>query len=162
MVRTTWCIRCLVFIFRTILLDLWSLPQNWLTGYLSDSLERIFYADAPVDLRPSNLVASNTTAGSHQQSQLHTQLKATGNGQKEGRKDTSEKAMGAAEEGAGVAESNSSPDQKPAVAEDPKRGPSLLKALHRQFFWRWWLAGFLTLVSRELLRDISILLYTRN
>lgn len=28
--------------------------------------------------------------------------------------------------------------------------PSLTKALHQQFFWRWWFAGFLILVSREL------------
>ena len=37
----------------------------------------------------------------------------------------------------------------------PAPSPSLPKALHRQFFWRWWLAGLLTLISRKCTSPIA-------
>lgn len=98
--------------------DFWELPQERLTGSVTDSLETNFYSRCPPEKRPESLRDSLKAPEDADASSLS---------EKEG-----PEVIGT------------------TAVEDSKSSPydsSLIKALHTTFFYSWWTAGVLQLLS---------------
>ncbi|KAI0929440.1 hypothetical protein AcV7_005292 [Taiwanofungus camphoratus] len=142
--------------------DLWQLPTERLTGALSDVVERNFYERCPPEQRPPHLRSSiGSDTG------RHSSRSSTSSRTAENDKDVVDEkdAAGADEkitpEPELVQETFSNPSTNKGKgkgkarlasepAKDKKYDASLLKAIHKTFFFRWWAAGILTLAANTL------------
>lgn len=130
--------------------DLWQLPPDRLTGNLSDEVERAFYDRCAPEQRPAFLrersppehgevvkdSASSTTEAPGDEKQAFAEkrdAKLEGNVAPEAPSHT-----------------GNNQDTAPGPVNKKKYDGSLLKALHKTFFWRWWSAGILTLIANTL------------
>lgn len=111
--------------FRLIFkLDLWDFPTNLQTSSIANELEGNFFRRCPPEKRPSFLQSSNQNP----MSPTPTEAAA---------KDADLEGVRYEEQG------------KKKQAYDS----SLMKALHQTFFYRWWFAGLLKLLSGALQRS---------
>ncbi|KAH8103346.1 multidrug resistance-associated ABC transporter [Cristinia sonorae] len=111
--------------------DLWQLPSRNLTDSLSSTLEANFYERCPPEKRPAflrNNDASSTSAVTA----------PTASGKKTTQSEAEEK------------ESNTRTAHSSQEKKSPQHDSSLIKALHKTFFYRWWFAGLLKLISDTL------------
>jgi ATP-binding cassette, subfamily C (CFTR/MRP), member 1 len=115
--------------------DFWELPNPQLTSTLSTELENIFYLRCPPEKRPEYYRSQYSPSVSPKEEEPTS---SPGNKENtEGEKTTSYKWY------------SSWFHKKPKVfkADNEKYDSSLLKALHRTFFVRWWTAGILVLIA---------------
>jgi ATP-binding cassette, subfamily C (CFTR/MRP), member 1 len=132
--------------------DLWELPTSRLTKEIADSLERHFYLQ------------------SLRKAPEHPQLDNK-DGQPAAEEPDTTKTSPETQE-ADVEAAAAPPFNKKRwyqfyrseapTGEGQKNTPSLLRALHRQFFYRWWFAGILRLTAGECSRgQVSVVVLIR-
>lgn len=146
---------------RTHALDLWQLPQDWLTDPLTDELEREFYRRCPPEKRPAPWRVSQPDLQARPSSVVSTSS-ATVEDKKRAPKDKTDPHEKQAihdqgdidlEEAAGPTplpdgDTKRSTERKTSKKESqPKHDGSLIKALTHAYFWLWWTAGILTLLG---------------
>jgi len=118
--------------------DFWELPTPQLTSTLSTELENIFYLRCPPEKRPECYRSQYSPSVSPKEEEATS---SPGNKENtEGEKTTSYNWY------------SSWFRKKPKVfktdpAGNEKYDSSLIKALHRTFFVRWWTAGTLVLIA---------------
>ncbi|KIP09393.1 hypothetical protein PHLGIDRAFT_534837 [Phlebiopsis gigantea 11061_1 CR5-6] len=113
--------------------DLWDLPIQHQTASLTDEIERNFYTRCSPDKRPVAFRNSDSDSSSS------TPRPSTSAGDDEELK------------------KGSSDPEKGKPKTNPKYDSSLVKALHVTFFWRFWGAGLLKLLS-DTLKTVTPLL----
>jgi ATP-binding cassette, subfamily C (CFTR/MRP), member 1 len=126
-------------------LDLWDLPDSRLTSSLATEVEENFYARCPPEKRPEFYGSRSSPSASPKDeetvSELITPLPLDD--------DTCEKKDGQEET---YNPKKSWFQMKPKTFKTDSEGnrkydSSLLKALHRTFFVRWWTGGLLVLIA---------------
>jgi ATP-binding cassette subfamily C (CFTR/MRP) protein 1 len=132
--------------------DLWELPTSRLTKEIADSLERHFY---PQSLR---------AAPEHSQPDDKGRQPAA---EEPGTTKTSSETQAADVETAAASPFKKKPwyqfrRSEAPTGEGQRNAPSLLRALHRQFFYQWWFAGILRLAAGECSRcQVSVVVLIR-
>jgi ATP-binding cassette, subfamily C (CFTR/MRP), member 1 len=124
-------------------LDLWDLPDSRLTSSLATEVEENFYARCEPDKRPEFYGSRSSPSTSPKEEEtvpeLKTPLRSDDDSEK-GQKETSQPNR------------KSWFQMKPKTFKTDSEGnrkydSSLLKALHRTFFVRWWTGGLLVLIA---------------
>ena len=125
-------------------LDLWDLPDSQLTSSLTTEVEENFYARCPPEKRPEFYGSRTSPSASPKEeetvSELITPLRSEDDSEKkDDQKETSQPKK-------------SWFQMKPKTFKTDSEGnrkydSSLLKALHRTFFVRWWTSGLLVLIA---------------
>lgn len=128
------------------LIDFWELPTPQLTSTLTTEVERNFYARCPPEKRPKSKYYESTSTTSLPDQKADAE---TGKG---------EEAQDATLD---IRDSTRSwfwkwPKIKSSL-DGQNYDSSLIKALHKTFFTRWWIAGLLKLIAGALIFIYRIL-----
>ena len=128
-------------------LDLWDLPDSRLTSSLATEVEENFYTRCPPERSPEFYGSGSSPSASPNDeetvSELITPLRSNDcNEKKDGQEATSQPKKSWFQMKPKTFKTDS--------AGNKKYDSSLLKALHRTFFVRWWTSGLLVLIAGEL------------
>jgi ATP-binding cassette, subfamily C (CFTR/MRP), member 1 len=129
-------------------LDLWTLPNARLTSTLATEIEENFYARCPPELRPDlrhSQSSGPSVSAKKEETRSESVTPSTSVEDKEKREDelsdTTTKWWSWFQMKPKIFKTDS--------AGNKKYDSSLLKALHRTFFVRWWTGGILLLLAGE-------------
>lgn len=125
---------------------MWELPTQLQTTSLSNEIERNFYSRCPPESRPvafRSITSESASATSRPSTAIEDDEdekldKAGGDPEKSGPTLTASDSEAAAQK---------SKSHKHKSKTGPKYDASLVRALHKTFFWRFWFAGVLKLAS---------------
>lgn len=158
-------------------LDFWTLPNARLSRTLADDVEHNFFARCPPEKRPLHLRSAYGDSDAAKDNSLTSPVADTltpeesrgtdghvtdadkkhtegGSGEEgdavddEGKKST--RTATASREKRGFFDTSLASSKKFGGKEGKKYDSSLLRALHRTFFWRWWTAGIMQLMGGTL------------
>jgi ATP-binding cassette, subfamily C (CFTR/MRP), member 1 len=133
-------------------IDLWELPTDRQTASLSDEVERNFYARCPPEKRPIEFQNIDTQASSSSNRTSATIDEDVPDKSEKVATDPEKFPPDLKDDDVKITKQKTSKSSKSKANSKPKHDASLLKALHTTFFWRWWIAGALKLISGVLKR----------
>lgn len=124
--------------------DLWELPKERHTDSLTEEIERNFYARCPPEQRPKELRPQDPEDTRHSvpQPKKHRESGTDTLADDEIVDEKPRPSMEKTVDGAVHLIKNDA-----STKSKPKYDSSLAKALHKTFFWRWWISGALKLFA---------------